>query len=222
MNEPDAEEAAGIVQRAMKQLIAFVPPSGRPGADARRAIGDLINSAHKNLRAGTIAPPLDICFMLAQEAGVNLYQTEALRRRTQQEHPRTIGATLIRDSIILLCLATSGRTITRMTFISREDVDRIRASVQPPFNYSEEVAADSMDQAGYRAIVGLHAAIVNHLAATALPLPRMLNYRFAAPLPTLVVAYKLYQDARRSDEVRHGNKVIHPAFTSPYGIALSR
>ena len=49
----------------------------------------------------------------------------------------------------------------------------------------------------------------------------MLNFVFAASLPTLVAAYKLYADASRADELRDQNKVVHPAFMLPTGRALS-
>src|SRR5262245_30715487 len=159
MNEPDAKEAAPIVRRAMRRLISFVPQRGRPGSEARTAIGSLITSAFFHLRVDSIGPELEICFMYAREAGVTIYQIEDIRRATQQEQTRTVGATLIRDSIILFCLATAAHVIAGMTFVSREDVARIRKAVQSPFLYSEEYAADAMDQAGYRAIVELHAAI---------------------------------------------------------------
>jgi prophage DNA circulation protein len=36
-----------------------------------------------------------------------------------------------------------------------------------------------------------------------------------------VMAYKLYDDASRCDELRQENKVVHPAFCPPTGRALS-
>jgi prophage DNA circulation protein len=63
--------------------------------------------------------------------------------------------------------------------------------------------------------------MTNHLVQTALPLPRMLQYQFAQILPSLVMAYKLYDDASRADEVRDENKIVHPAFCPLAGEALS-
>ena len=90
-----------------------------------------------------------------------------------------------------------------------------------PFNLLEEIAADTMDQATFWQLVELQAATVNHLVATARPLPRMVNYQFAAPLPSLVIAYRLYADASRGDQVVAENKIVHPAFCPPLGRALS-
>jgi prophage DNA circulation protein len=40
-------------------------------------------------------------------------------------------------------------------------------------------------------------------------------------MPTLVMAYRLYADASRGDELRAENKVVHPAFSPAAGLALS-
>ena len=100
-------------------------------------------------------------------------------------------------------------------------MDRVRAKIHPAFDQAEEVAADEMVLAVYRALVSLHAAVTFHLYQTARPLPQMLNYRFASPRPTLILSQRLYYTAARADELREENKVVHPAFASREGRALS-
>jgi prophage DNA circulation protein len=73
----------------------------------------------------------------------------------------------------------------------------------------------------YRALVELHAAVVFFLTETARPLPRMLQWRFSKIMSTLVLAQRLYYDASRADELREENHIIHPAFGSLSGRALS-
>jgi prophage DNA circulation protein len=121
----------------------------------------------------------------------------------------------------LFALAQEGKIISSMTFTSRQDVDDLLYQIQEPFNTAEEVAADTMDQTDYQAITGLRAAIVNFLVSTARPLPYMLSYQFAKPLPSIVISYRLYGDASRYDEIRQENYVVHPAFCPPTGQALS-
>jgi prophage DNA circulation protein len=120
-----------------------------------------------------------------------------------------------------LVLAQEGKIISTMTFSSRQDVDDLINAIQIPFNKAEEIAADTMDSADYIAIVELRAAIVNHLIATARPLPDMLTYQFASSLPSLVISHRLYGDASRYDQIRNENKVVHPAFCPAIGQALS-
>ena len=79
-----------------------------------------------------------------------------------------------------------------------------------------------MDQATFQALIRLHGALTNHLVATALPLPQMVQYQFFSILPSLVVSHKLYADAARADEVVAENRIVHPAFCPLLGQALSK
>jgi prophage DNA circulation protein len=97
----------------------------------------------------------------------------------------------------------------------------VKASTSEAFAAMQEIAADDMDQAGYMVLIQLHAALAYYLAQTARPLPRMLSYAFTDTLPTLVLAYRLYADAGRADELRAENKIVHPAFSLREGRALS-
>jgi hypothetical protein len=221
MNRHDATEAAGIVERMMVNLATCIPSRGRPGSDARVAIGTVRAKALVLLMNDAIGPPLDAAFDATYEAGATLPQIEGVRRQVALEAPTSLGAVMVTQAGINLCLATEGRIIADMTFISRQDVEQIKSFIAIPFADSEETAADAMDSMTFQALIGLHAAITNHLVTTALPLPRMIGYRFFEPLPTLVMAYRLYNDASRGDNVRNENKVVHPAFCPMTGLALS-
>ena len=105
--------------------------------------------------------------------------------------------------------------------LARGDIDALITSLQEPFGKAEETAADDMDQATYFALIELHASLTNHLVTTGRPLPQRIPYQFAVVLPSLVLAYRLYADASRADEIRAENKIVHPAFCPPIGLALS-
>ncbi|MCP3471428.1 hypothetical protein NLM33_18800 [Bradyrhizobium sp. CCGUVB1N3] len=221
MKRTDANEAAPLVDRMLAHLLSFVPAKGRPGIDARTAIGDTRANAYKLLIGDAMGPPLDNCFDQACQAGVSWQQLEKVRSQIVQEKPVSLGAVLLQNAGIRLCLATEAHIIAGMAFVSRQQVDAIKAALFQPFMDSEEVAADDMDQMTFQSLITLHGAISNHLVQTALPLPRMLNYQFSKPLPSLVMAYKLYSDASRADELRDENKIVHPAFCPMLGEALS-
>jgi prophage DNA circulation protein len=111
--------------------------------------------------------------------------------------------------------------ISQTNFVSRNDVEYVREQVNAAFSDAAEDVADRMDAMTYRAIVNLHAAIAFYLSETGRPRPRMMSYRFNRPMTTLTVAYRLYADASRADEIRYENKVIHPAFARQEGVALA-
>jgi hypothetical protein len=221
MKRLDANEAAPIADRMLENLLGTVPAKGRAGSDARTAIGDTRAQAYKLCIEDALGPPLDNCFDLARQAGANVQQLESVREQIETETPVTLGGALVKDAGIRLCLAAQSRIIAGMTFVSRQDVDAIKLQLFQPFQDAEEIAADSMDQMTFQTLVALHGAVTQHLVATARPLPRMVNFQFFEPLPSLVMAYKLYDDASRCDELRAENKVVHPAFCQPTGQALS-
>jgi prophage DNA circulation protein len=221
MQKVDAKEAAPIMQRSIAALLAAVPTLGRNGADFRTACGQLIANAEAWIASDQAGPPLAKCFDLARQAGATQPQLASVRDQTISEAPVSVGATMIRDSIVQMCLAAEGYVIANMTFVSREDVDALRDQMNDVFGFIEEAAADAMDQMTFRAVTELHAAVIYYLVQTARPLPRMVSFAFVTSMPTLTMANRLYADGGRADELRDENKVVHPAFAPPTGKALS-
>lgn len=207
MTRNDAKEAAPLVDRMLARLVSFVPSKGHVGVNARTAIGDTRAHAYKLCIQDALGPPLDACFDQARQAGISFSQLEQVREQIEQEKPISLGARLVRNAGIRLSLATQGYIIAGMTFISRQQVDQIKNTLKQPFFDAEEIAADEMDQMTFQTLIALHGAITNHLVSTALPLPRMLRYQFYTALSSLVMAYKLYDDASRADELRKENKI---------------
>ena len=221
MKLSDVNDAAPIVSRMLTLLVSFVPPQGRSGSDARTAIGDARAHARQLCYEDTLGPPLDNCFTQARLAGVTWQEFETVRRSVDQETPKTLGGALVQNAGVLLCLATMADILAATTFISRQQVDSIKLQLLQPFHDAEEVAADQMDQMTFQSLISLHGALTNHLVQTALPLPRMMLFEFFKPMPSLVLAYRLYSDASRADQLRDENKIVHPAFCPRLGEALS-
>jgi prophage DNA circulation protein len=221
MFKQDTQEAVPIIDVVLKELLVQVPSQGTTGANLRTAANAVRVNAAVLLGTDAIGPPLENIFRLAQAAGATLPAMEQVRAVAAGFTPITPGATLVRDSLVQYTLATEGVVLAGMTFVSRDDVEAVRPEINSEFADAEELAADSNDSVTYQTLVALHAAMSYFLTQTAQPLPRMLNFAFAAPLPTLVAAYKLYADASRADELLDQNKVVHPAFMLPTGRALS-
>jgi prophage DNA circulation protein len=223
MNKPDVTEAVPIVQRLLNNLASIIADKGADGANARGAIGQVYADAAFLCANDTIGPALDNCFDLVRQTGCTLPQMETVRVYLVAEPtPLTLGATLVIDYSIQMALAQEGKIISAMTFKSRQDVDALLAAIQQPFADAEDIAANNSNPMVFRSLIELQAAIVDHLVETARPLPMMLSYQFATPLPSIVISHRLYGDASRYDEIRDENKVVHPAFCPPIGQALSQ
>ena len=221
MNRADAQDATPIVLDMLESLARCIPSAGLAGSQARSAIGDVEANVITLLYDDELGPPLANCFALVVQAGATQPQIEQVRRGIAAEQPKALGGFLVQNSGMYLCLATEAQIIAGMTFVSRQDVDALKLVMRSPFDDAEETAADDMDQASFMALISLDASITNFLATTARPLPRMTGYQFATPLPSLVIAYRLYQDASRADQIVYENKIVHPAFCPPIGQALS-
>lgn len=221
MFKPEIEEAEPIIHVTMDALLRWAPTRGRPGSDLRRACGDVKARCKRYLHDDTIGPPLARAFELARQTGITFPQMNIVRTIVAAQMALTIGAIVVRDACIELALVEMGNILAGMEFVSKADVDKLRTDVNLAFAAVEEEVADQMDSVRYRALIGLHAGITAYLIERARPLPQMLYFRFAVAAPTLVLAYKLYSDASRCDELRRENKVIHPAFQLPTGLALS-
>ena len=221
MKRADVIDSEPIVLLALKNLSSCIAARGLSGSQARAAIGDVTANVPALLAADALGTPLANCFNLVALAGATRPQISLVRGLTEKETPSTLGGMLTQNSIIRMCLATEGQIIARTKFVSRQDVDALKLTMRQPFDDAEEIAADDMDQATFMSLIALDAAITNFLVVTARPLPMMIGYQFAAPLPSLVVAYRLYQDASRADQIVSENKIVHPAFCPPTGAALS-
>jgi prophage DNA circulation protein len=207
--------------RILRVMLTQAPTRGRPGSDLRTAVGDFIANSVRLLQNDEYGPPLDDIFEFARLTGVSLAAFQIIHDAAAAESPTTVGATIVKNAMIHFSLAVECQIIARTRFVSRDDVDRVKRKMNDEFAPMEEIAADDMAQMTYQGLVGLHAVLAFYFAETARPLPRMLRYRFFESLPTVVMAYKLYSNAGRADELRRENKNVHPAFMLLTGRALS-
>lgn len=221
MLKNDADEASGIVNRMLTSILTWIATRGISGSEVRSACGDLMAKSTSLCQKDLLGPPLAHCFELARLAGITMAQLAIVRNSIVAEKTVLLGATLVKNAGIGMCIATEGRILADAVFVSRSDVDAALLLFNAAFAMIEETAADEMDQMSYQATINLHSAITRFLVDSARPLPRMLRYRFSSTLSTLVAAQQLYYDASRADELRAENKIVHPAFTPLTGQALS-
>src|SRR5215471_2603494 len=177
MQKVDAQEAAPIMVRSLRTLLAAVPPTQTLAFfTLRTSCGRMVANAGPLLMADQAGPGLQYCFDVAVLAGATQPQIASVRQEMLLETPKTVGAIMVRGAIVRFCLAIESQIIADMPFASRQDVEALLAVMNVAFAGVEEAAADAMDQMTYQAMVQLHAAVVRHLLQTARPLPRMIRY----------------------------------------------
>jgi hypothetical protein len=195
--------------------------TGLEGFTLRRAVGNLIDNLETSVFDNTLSANLKACFDAARKNGVGITWFDKVLSQLFTEAPLSLFADTMTQVCVFYILGEQVRIIADTKFTNRDSVDAVMARMKTSFNTAKEVAADHMDSASFLALVQLAAATTNHLVKTARPLPQIVNYVMAAPLPALAVSQLIYGDGSRSDEIIRENRVVHPAFVSINVRALS-
>ncbi len=147
------------------------------------------------------------------------------------------GLVAVRNAVLALSLSVSRPSSWRALLLPRAwrrgrdpvrrhlHVERRRLAALAVFSdavgAAQDWALDNHLSAQYQAPGPLGAAVARDLQARAAPLPRLTTYGFPRGTSSLVLAYRLYGDASRADELRAENAVSNPAFMPATGTALS-
>lgn len=83
------------------------------------------------------------------------------------------------------------------------------------------LAGDQGEDDVYASMRAMRAALVRDLNLRGAALPGLVAVRTAAPVPSLVLAQRLYRDAGRNDELVACGSPVHPAFMPTFFQALS-
>ena len=104
---------------------------------------------------------------------------------------------------------------------SFDDAQVVCAMVAAVYDAEMLVAADALEDASYQALRTLRAAVLNDLITRGADLARLATITSPVPRPSLAVAYRLYRDATRSDDLIARADPVHPAFMPTSFQALS-
>ena len=124
----------------------------------------------------------------------------------------SIFSQTVMRSALVMTLGLESIIISQMTFTSQDDARAMAVVVQAMFEAAKEIGIDTVDAGVYQDFIAMGGAIMNHLATTALQLPRYMTFTAGAPMPTLYLANRIYADASRFIEIEQENKIVNPAF----------
>lgn len=125
--------------------------------------------------------------------------------------------------IEVLALGSIASAVSLLDPRSHDEATRLRHRLSRHFTTGIERASERGDVDVLRALREAHAWLVRDLIERGRPLARMVSYETGVPLPAVVLAHELYQDAGRADELRAENpNHDHPAFMPVAGRALSQ
>lgn len=116
-----------------------------------------------------------------------------------------------RDAIITLirqsAVEEAAKTAVTETYESRTDAEAVQDSLVSIIDAETEITESTET---YVALVDLRAQVVEAIPEEGLP--EMIEYEVTRTMSSLTLAYELYGDAQRGDEIVLRNKVRHPGF----------
>ena len=207
------EEAAGVLNRMLDDVMASVPSPWNPDAyQLRRQVGDIRANALQLIRDQELGDPLWQAFETARTVGATLEGMDCVREHqlALDPAPHSPMAKAVAQAGILFALITESKIVADMTFKSREDVQAMIVRMNEAFEQVKN--SETIDSTTYRRVIALGGALMYHLGQTELQLPRHVKYVLPAPQPALYVANRIYADASRYEEIVEENKIVHPAF----------
>jgi prophage DNA circulation protein len=216
-----ANEVLGIVQRIGPVVLsAAISPIGTVGTALRRAVGMMVADPNM-LHMTTFAFAFSVCVDLARFSQATLVTMDRVRLAALAETPVSLPALQTVQAIVRITLACEARIIAAIVFKSRDEVDAVAAAINAAFSATEESASDDLDSATYMALIALHGTVVQHLAARARLLPRIITYSYGSVMPALRMAQRAYGDPSRFRELINENGIVHPAFMPRDGKMLA-
>ncbi|MGE0487319.1 MAG: DNA circularization protein [Gammaproteobacteria bacterium] len=236
-NHPEfvADSALATSQAAIAQLQALAGAGPALATQKTAYLRGLAGSLAT--LASTVRTPASLAADLqTQVAGLAALWPSAGTRVDRYRPLYTFGSTLAPPPATTPSRVREGANQVALTHLVRQSavIEATRASREVPFESYQEAAAlreelaerlDTemliADDQVYPALADLRVAMIRDITARGADLARVTTWRPPATLPALVVAHRLYGDAREEAAVlaRNSRTVRHPGFV-PGGQAL--
>lgn len=212
-----ADEALyAAYQRDVRELLADTRAAARSAS-----LASDIASIAASYRKASGEPRLVIAGLLRVTVGARAFQPVAARTAT-------LAKQRLNEQILALvfeatALAEAANAVASLIPRSSEESRALRQNLSREFDLTIERAADFGQPYMLRALRELHGKTVRDLIERGRPLARIVTFETVLPLPAVVLAHRLYQDAGRRDELTSENAATdHPAFMPSVGRAYSR
>ena len=129
-------------------------------------------------------------------------------------HRGIILFTIITLTFSPLCLADDGDRNTQPSFgqVLSETLETVWETVRGVFANPNPDGDPDLDDELFVQVRQLKAEVFGYLSEIAQQLPSLTKYTTAKTLPSLVIAYTLYEDAERDLEIVARNNIKRPTF----------
>lgn len=168
---------------------------------------------------GATTDPGDSIRVLASLSNFHLNQaTPSSNVGTSMATMQDACGNLFRRAAVV-CVA---RSAAKYQPASYDDAVAIRTKVTDLLEAEIAIAGDSGEDATYTALRAVRAAVVQDMNARGANLTALITVVSPRPVPSLVLAQRLYRDASRADELVTEASPVHPCFMPVSFKALAR
>lgn len=209
-------------QATVEAFAAILLRQARGAALRTRALADaLLAEAETITEAGEAGDRIVAAARAFAEEAPAMAPAEAVLDELAALAPESEAGIRVLGAAEAAILAASAELLRREPLGAVEDAEALGARLERRFDRAEARLAEVADGAHWRALAGLRGAVARYLAETSTMLPRRRRIATGEPLPALALAWRLYQDADRAEELAAENRAIHPAFMPVELTALS-
>lgn len=200
----DIEQMAGSVQTVYRRVknLQWTDLLGNSGGLAKRLLS-LFGSASDGLAGLRAAKSLSAQsrpLASALPSSAAQYQVQANR-------------TAVLDLLTHGAIAQAARDIVAVDEPVYDDLQQQRLELTAVVDREVERAA--LPQASFDGLADMRAGVNRYVLAESATASRLTTYTPGTTLPAVVLAYDLYEDASRSDELVRRNGLSHPGFVPP-------
>lgn len=211
-----AEDMAGDLTGAMNKLV-----------DAATSAAELKNSAERFLNMPSeLASRIDTVFsVVASMAGTKPEAFATVRELASQSNASDNASTANEDARAeklamqhieqltkQVVVAKEAEVITNIEFDNAEDATAVLESFIDDIDEVELFEPVEPSSELMQALRNTKEVVVEYIREIILELPRMRTIQLPEKMPSLVLAYDLYEDLSRADEIESRNKIPYPAF----------
>lgn len=187
---------------------SFTLASSSISASTATSVGSSAQAAMASLRQYAPAPKDAIRALI----NVAAYSTAGSYPNTPTGTRVALGLTAMNGLLSLAALAELARASSAYSPTSSDDAAQVRTQVVDAIDAQIEIAGNQGDDAVYISLRALRTQVARDLGARGAALPGLVDIVLQAPMPSLVLAQRLYQDASRAGELASEAACIHPAF----------
>lgn len=200
----DIEQMAGSVQTVYRRVknLQWTDLLGNSGGLAKRLLS-LFGSASDGLAGLRAAKSLSAQsrpLASALPSSAAQYQVQANR-------------TAVLDLLTHGAIAQAARDIVAVDEPVYDDLQQQRLELTAVVD--REVERADLPQASFDGLADMRAGVNRYVLAESATASRLTTYTPGTTLPAVVLAYDLYEDASRSDELVRRNGLSHPGFVPP-------